>query len=57
MTLPRHGMKINENIVIDTSDLPQSYTCKKLYRHKNIIAVIISILLAMLSLFYPPIRL
>ncbi|EBN4632934.1 transcriptional regulator, partial [Salmonella enterica] len=28
MTLPRHGIKINEKIVIDTSDLPQPYTCK-----------------------------
>lgn len=57
MTLPRHGIKINEKIVIDTSDLLQPYTCKKPYRHKNIIAVIISIFLAMLALFYLPIRL
>lgn len=57
MTLPRHGIKINEKIVIDTSGLPQPYTCKKPYRHKNIIAVIISIFLAMLALFYLPIRL
>lgn len=57
MTLPRQGIKINENIVIDTSDLPQPYTCKKPHRHKNIIAVIIYIILAILAVFYLPIRL
>ncbi|ECJ5866316.1 transcriptional regulator [Salmonella enterica subsp. salamae] len=57
MTLPRQGIKINENIIIDTSDLPQSSICKKPHWHKNIIAVIISILLAMLAVFYLPIRL